>query len=210
MKIRFRIPVWLILVSVACGDSPIKPTPLPSNSFVCNTRNGLKITCSTSSPATSWDWDFGDGSDHDLTQNPTHIYAAGGSYRIRLVTDGKAVSEQTRHIFISTFGRSISIPTPRKPGESGGFCPLRLENDGTIDAEIHLSPPGDVSLYIRAHDAPWGANASSLEFRNTSKAVGNWNVRSGASWCVMITNIGQTQFVYTGNIIWSCPYDCGW
>jgi PKD repeat protein len=45
---------------------------------------GLTITFTdTSSGATSWDWDFGDGS-IDSVQNPVHTYASGGTYSVCL------------------------------------------------------------------------------------------------------------------------------
>lgn len=33
----------------------------------------------------AWDWDFGDGSSHATTQNPSHTYAAPGTYDVTLV-----------------------------------------------------------------------------------------------------------------------------
>jgi hypothetical protein len=38
---------------------------------------------STGSPS-AWDWDFGDGSAHSDDQNPTHTFAAGGSFLVTL------------------------------------------------------------------------------------------------------------------------------
>ena len=44
--------------------------------------------------ATSWDWDFGDGNTSD-EENPTHTYAASGSYTVSLTTDtGCSYSEE--------------------------------------------------------------------------------------------------------------------
>jgi PKD repeat protein len=38
---------------------------------------------------TGWDWDYGDGSTHGTTQNPTHVYSTDGTYSVTLqVTDG--------------------------------------------------------------------------------------------------------------------------
>ncbi|MEW6411959.1 MAG: S8 family serine peptidase [Candidatus Zixiibacteriota bacterium] len=39
---------------------------------------------STNSP-TSWDWNFGDGSAHVYTQNPSHVYSTAGTYTVTLV-----------------------------------------------------------------------------------------------------------------------------
>jgi gliding motility-associated-like protein len=45
------------------------------------------FTDGTTGTPTQWEWDFGDGSPLDNTQNPTHIYAAPGLYTVTLVTE---------------------------------------------------------------------------------------------------------------------------
>lgn len=42
-------------------------------------------TVATGSPIASWAWDFGDGAG-STAQNPTHVYAEGGTYVVTLVT----------------------------------------------------------------------------------------------------------------------------
>src|SRR5262249_33920765 len=59
-----------------------------------NAENGLTVPCTDESPAslmdipntdiTNWEWDFGDGSPVSHAQNPSHTYAQGGTYEIRL------------------------------------------------------------------------------------------------------------------------------
>ncbi len=41
-----------------------------------------------SGPITAWDWDFGDGTPHGTTQNPSHTYAAAGTYTVTLTVTG--------------------------------------------------------------------------------------------------------------------------
>lgn len=58
---------------------------------------------STNSP-TSWDWDFGDGSAHDTTQNPLHIYHADGLYTVTLIATNAFWSDtliETDYILVS-------------------------------------------------------------------------------------------------------------
>ncbi len=38
--------------------------------------------------ATSWDWNFGDSTPHSNQQNPTHTYAAAGTYNVTLCVNG--------------------------------------------------------------------------------------------------------------------------
>jgi len=42
---------------------------------------------------TSWDWDFGDGSPHDTTQNPTHVYNSQGSITVTLIASKGLLSD---------------------------------------------------------------------------------------------------------------------
>ncbi len=43
-----------------------------------------------SGPIIGWDWDWGDGSPHDTTQNASHVYAAPDVYAITLTVTGTA------------------------------------------------------------------------------------------------------------------------
>ncbi|MGZ6642285.1 MAG: PKD domain-containing protein, partial [Solirubrobacteraceae bacterium] len=56
-------------------------------------QNGARTIAFTGNTvgATSWSWDFGDGSPADTAQNPTHAYAAPGDYTVTLTaSDGIA------------------------------------------------------------------------------------------------------------------------
>ena len=68
---------------------PDTADPVPAFTFdVPNSCEGLVnfTDGSTSGPAiTSWTWDFGD-SNTGNTQNPTHTYAAAGTYTVQLTT----------------------------------------------------------------------------------------------------------------------------
>lgn len=47
----------------------------------------------SSSNATSWSWDFGDGSPLDTAQNPTHFYQQNGAYTVCLVVTNACSSD---------------------------------------------------------------------------------------------------------------------
>lgn len=64
--------------------------------------NGLKVTftdTSTGTP-TSWSWSFGDG-DTDATRNPSHTYAAAGTYSVKLTaTNAGGSSSVTKPVTV--------------------------------------------------------------------------------------------------------------
>ncbi|MBK7965769.1 MAG: M36 family metallopeptidase [Bacteroidetes bacterium] len=64
--------------------------PVNTNFGFVVTGNSVTFSDSSSS-ATSWLWDFGDGST-SAQQNPTHVYAANGTYNVTLSIDGLACS----------------------------------------------------------------------------------------------------------------------
>ncbi len=47
-----------------------------------------------SSGATTWNWNFGDGST-STEQNPVHVYSASGTYKVTLSVNGTEGSDST-------------------------------------------------------------------------------------------------------------------
>jgi PKD repeat protein len=56
---------------------------------------------STSTGATSYSWNFGDGSPLDVTSNPSHTYAADGAYTVTLTINGSVASTSTTIYVVS-------------------------------------------------------------------------------------------------------------
>src|SRR5207247_1172532 len=81
------------------------PPPTPPRASFTRSCNGLtcNFTSTSSDPdgsIVSYSWNFGDGSPVSTLQNPSHTYAAGGSYTVTLqVTDNQgaqsALASQT-------------------------------------------------------------------------------------------------------------------
>ena len=68
----------------------------PTASFTFKTEAPLKVVLTnTSTNATSYEWDFGDGKT-STEKNPTHRYSAVGSYIITLVAKNPSGSQQYR------------------------------------------------------------------------------------------------------------------
>lgn len=97
--------VTLVAVNNGCADTIVKNhflyvkppiarfTPTPD----CNNRFFFSFTDQSVAPLT-WEWDFGDGSPVNTTQNPTHTYAALGVYTVRLIVTNNGCADTTTRI----------------------------------------------------------------------------------------------------------------
>lgn len=216
-KSLFLLLTFVVVLAISCvlfagckgSSSPSSPSPSNSPTILVS-YNGLQITFSTTSSATTWDWDFGDGSAHDFTQNPIHVYPAEGSYTVQLTTDGSSIGKLTISVYANYYLRPI-VPTLANPGDRGGYC-APFNKDGTISAVLSITPPGNIDMYVCILNEGVGCGikeGSIISFVDSSLVTGNWNVSGGATWCVKIRNNGPNPITYSGEIRFICPYSCG-
>ena len=97
--------------TVSHNVAPVGPPP-PSTPVAVFTSNCTLLSCAftdastdTGGTITGWSWNFGDGSAVSTSQNPTHAYAAAGSYTVSLtVTDDLADTNTVSHSVAPTNG----------------------------------------------------------------------------------------------------------
>ncbi len=120
-----------------------------------------------STDATSWSWDFGDGST-SAEKNPTHIYSAAGNYNVVLtVNNEKGSSSKTQNIIVQ------SEPIPEK------IFPVANFNANTVSGPAPLSVQfTDISQNANGWNWNFGDGATSAEKNPTHiySAAGNYNV----------------------------------
>lgn len=116
--------------------------PVANFTEVTSESNLMATFTNTSTDATSYSWDFGDGST-STEANPVHTYAYKGQYIVTLTATSTAGSnETTKEIFvgavltpISEFGFDFSLPTPLRNEslldyvEAGGVATASGVND---------------------------------------------------------------------------------
>ncbi|MBU6399680.1 MAG: S8 family serine peptidase [Verrucomicrobia bacterium] len=71
---------------------------------------------------TAWDWNFGDNSADSSSQNPTHTYAGGGSFKVTLTVTGGEGITNSKSAIIQVSASSPSSPVP--PEAIFGAYPL--------------------------------------------------------------------------------------
>lgn len=83
------------------GSYPITQTSMivieatPTAAFDANLSGSVYSFTNNSTDATSYIWDFGDGSMTSTEMNPTHSYALSGSYTVQLISNGPCGADTT-------------------------------------------------------------------------------------------------------------------
>lgn len=115
MQKRLLIPaisVFILLFYSCKKDEPVEPKPTISFSFVQGDYGVFGFNA-TSSNATSYVWDFGDGG-KDYALSPTHYYKKNGSYDVKVVATGKGGSSTTtRSVNVSTVAGEVTFWTDK-------------------------------------------------------------------------------------------------
>ncbi len=102
--------VMLVASNNGCTDTLVRtnyitvqpPSPNFTYSFNCNNRYTYSFT-NTSIGATSYSWDFGDGSSPSTAVSPSHTFAANGTYIVTLTATNSTtgcVATKAYYIFI--------------------------------------------------------------------------------------------------------------
>ena len=77
----------------------------------------VAFTDTSTGGAESWLWTFGDGTPTSTLQNPSHIYAAPGTYTVSLIATGPGGSDTETKVDYIT----VSAPVAPDPPTGGGY-----------------------------------------------------------------------------------------
>lgn len=120
-------------IGVGAKDSNTLPNSVFSadKTEACGTPVSIKFS-NTSTNATTYTWDFGDGST-STDKEPSHSYAKGGTYTVKLTTEGGscpgAKDEEIKTGYIVVHASPVGIDTFRC---GPGVLTLEAKGDGTI------------------------------------------------------------------------------
>jgi PKD repeat protein len=138
--------------SAACGISPQNqaPTVTAARNPTGNVALGSAVafTATGSDPdgdTLTYDWDFGDSTAHASSQNPTHTYAAVGTYPAKVtVSDGKGGTAN------ATVSVTVTGPTAietNQPGDVMATVPSMLSLSISQNASLGAVTPGVAKDY---------------------------------------------------------------
>ena len=145
-----RIDRVLECFNVSVDDSSTSsPYNSPPTAGFTSTANLLEVTFtdgSTDSDGTvvAWDWDFGDGST-STEQNPSHTYAAGGTYPVTLTVsdDDDATDEVTNSVTVSDGGSEITL-TASAYMVRDRTAMVNLKWNGAYSAKVDIYRNGEI------------------------------------------------------------------
>ena len=134
----------LNLYRALTGGAP--PPPQLTASFTANPTSGqaplaVQFTDTSTGDPTSWDWNFGDGSAHSASQNPSHTYTNAGSFTASLtVTGSSGQTSGASQLITATNGSSSGQPviTLTAPQPDAYFS-------GQTSGAVRFHRTGDIS-----------------------------------------------------------------
>jgi hypothetical protein len=118
----------------------IEVLPAVDASFGYNIEENTVTFTNTSTNASSYQWDFGDGTANSFEENPTHTYTAPGTYNVTLIATsaycGKAITEAVFIDFTSALPRRQKTDIRILPNPTRGI--LYIESEDIDDYSLTL------------------------------------------------------------------------
>lgn len=121
--------------SFGCTDTIVQavvvlPQPIAGffNSTVCAGAS-VSFTDTTIGSPNVWEWDFGDGSPVDNSQNPSHTYTLGGTYNITFIAGNSAGCYDTLNTTIDVY----TVPIPDFVADTVCFLNVTTFTDFSTD-----------------------------------------------------------------------------
>ncbi|MGY3213367.1 PKD domain-containing protein [Mucilaginibacter sp. HD30] len=134
--------------------------------------------------AQQWLWDFGDGSPFSTVQNPTHIYAAAGDYKVKLtVTDANGCS---------TVSPEKNVHINKLPVALFTMTASDCLNNGVTITDNSLASEGSIVKWSWdfGDGTPAEDKTAATPFSHVFTAVGTYSVKlmvTTDSGCVSVT-----------------------
>ena len=113
MQIKWLYAMMLSLLALSCSeDDPSSSKTVASFQFAADADDFFTVHFTNfSTNATSYSWDFGDGSAASTEEDPTHTYTAGGTYSVTLTATGGNVSTKTQNVIVVDPDAALTLLT---------------------------------------------------------------------------------------------------
>ena len=145
----------------------------------CGRADGSASTDNDMSPIASYSFDFGDGTAPVTTQAPqavaTHVYAAAGTYTVRLIatdTAGRNSTPATASLVIQTNSPPVARLTVSQPA----IPPLTARADGSTSSDTDFAPIASYRFDFGDGTAAVVTNAPNAIATHAYAAAGTYTV----------------------------------
>jgi PKD repeat protein len=147
---------------------------------------------------TDWDWDFGDGTTSPL-QNPSHQYAASGTYFVNLtVTDSYGSRGWYGEEFIVNYPPSVSFTMdpapPIEAGESVTFTGTVSDSDGSIPMSTWIVGGDEISEEFSAESPLTYTFYKPGLYAVGLRAIDDVNAERIVIWPVVVNDQAMTTY----------------
>lgn len=142
-SINFWMLISILCIASACEVDPIVRNPIAHFNFTV-AEDGLTVAFENlSKDAISYSWNFGDGQT-STEKTPTHVYAADGTYTVKLVATGDtgASAEWSKEVTVKEDPKNVVVFEIRREaslGYTGTVITLTDEHKAAIADELELS-----------------------------------------------------------------------
>jgi PKD repeat protein len=125
--------IGVVMVQAASGPAPSADFRLQPTGPIVGTL--VRFTDTSTGAPTSWSWDFGDGHVANV-QNPSHFFAAAGSYTVTLTSaNASGSNSSSKVVVVAAGGQSACVADPSTLCLSGGRYQVTAQwekSDGTF------------------------------------------------------------------------------
>jgi PKD repeat protein len=171
----------------------------PAANFVVNKKLNYAGTVvnftDLSAKATSWSWDFGDGTSSTL-QNPTHAYNAAGVYTVKLTVNGSSTKTITEAVHIlPNYGTPYTLT-------QGGNFESNFNDFGSEAIEGTINPwergtPSNALATVNSGSNVWKTDLDADIVKGDYKAIlqtPNFNFSANGTYNVKFKMSMETTF----------------
>lgn len=184
----------------------VTPGPLTSSfTYSMPASNTLRVTDTSTGGATTWDWNYGDGTPHATGQSPAdHTYATGSLYTVNLTVSNGVTASSSEQQVLATIPESYATTLNAAKTaylESGGVMQFRVTGSYstiTVNGVTYSLNSGDtVRLVLNSNTAGYlGSTATTIStftFNDVSLYRNGVFVNRGAVSAIWVSGYDQYQ-----------------
>ena len=141
MKLLYTRTILVLALLFICANQSFAQVIANFSANVTSGCNPLLVNFTNSSTggATTFDWDFGDGTGHSTLTTPSHNYQTPGSYTVILIATGPSGSNTaTKTNYITVFASPSAsftiVPDTACSGTNLTFTSTSVPGDGAINS----------------------------------------------------------------------------